>query len=377
MATEAQIKLKDHISHIPKVVTQHGIFLSTKDAPVIAAKPGQGLYDRDGFYTTEVKLSEKNFIQHQLKDGNEYDIQYNKTVKSKDYTNPQKPLIPAALLVHQKKPGEEEEKPKGPTFEANWEQKLSSTLSKAPTEATAGLSGGASGPSRTGAAIWSSTYRETTNKDGYACPAECKNYVRLRGPKFQVAHPPTCLAEEPYTSSYAADYGAAGSIPTEKLVIPSYNYDGRIAPKEDGHTRVIDERAVLEKTLMAKVGDVAKEGRVGDEPDLPKESINKFVTLKTELTRGTTRGTFHIPGYQGYLPMNTANSHCAKIECGINEREKWYNLAEQYHLNIPGYTGHLPLSSINDKGSRQVASMTTYNRDYARSAGIQLQSEKK
>ena len=54
----------------------------------------------------------------------------------------------------------------------------------------------------------------------------------------------------------------------EKLTLPSYNYDGRIAPKENGHTRVIDERAMLEKTLMDKVGDVAREGRVGDQPGM-------------------------------------------------------------------------------------------------------------
>jgi len=368
--------MKDHISHIPKVVTQHCLFLSTKDAPVICAKPGQSLYDRDGFYTAEVKHPSKNYIQHTAKEGTEFQDRISKPTAVKDYLNPQKPLIPAALAVHKKKPGEEEAKPKGPTFESNWEKKLGETLSKAPAEA-AETASASSGPKNTGSAIWSSTYRETTSKDGQGCAESCKGYSRLRGPKFQVPHPPQCLSEEPYTSSYAANYGIAGSDPVEKLTLPSYNYDGRIAPKENGHTRVIDERAMLEKTLMDKVGDVAKEGRVGDQPDLPKSAINKFVTLKHELTRGTTRGTFHIPGYQGYLPMNTANSHCAIIESGVGERERWFNLAEQYHMNIPGYTGHLPFSSINDRGSRQIASMTTYNRDYARAAGIQISGSSK
>eukprot|EP00392_Amoebophrya_sp_AT5.2_P002774 g2779.t1 len=354
--TEAQAKMKDHISHIPKVVTQHCLFLSTKDAPVICAKPGQSLYDRDGFYTAEVKHPSKNYIQHTAKEGTEFQDRISKPTAVKDYLNPQKPLIPAALAVHKKKPGEEEAKPKGPTFESNWEKKLGASRGRGDCERFK----------------WPKEYRLSN-----MCAESCKGYSRLRGPKFQVPHPPQCLSEEPYTSSYAANYGIAGSDPVEKLTLPSYNYDGRIAPKENGHTRVIDERAMLEKTLMDKVGDVAKEGRVGDQPDLPKSAINKFVTLKHELTRGTTRGTFHIPGYQGYLPMNTANSHCAIIESGVGERERWFNLAEQYHMNIPGYTGHLPFSSINDRGSRQIASMTTYNRDYARAAGIQISGSSK
>ncbi|CAD7929770.1 unnamed protein product [Amoebophrya sp. A25] len=370
--------LKDHISHIPQVVTQHGLFLSSKDAPVIAAKPGQSLYDREGFYTSEVKRAKNNYIQETQRAQSEYQEQIGITTHVKDYTyqgSRRMPLIPAALAIHKKRPGEGDAKPKGPEFEPEWQEKLDATLTKVPTSPTAGSSG-SKGPRNTGAAIWSSTYRETHTKCDDAIRAECKNYVRLRGPKFAVAHPPQCLGEEPYTSQYSSDYGIAGSVPTEKLVIASYTYDGRIQPKEDGFTRIVDERAIREKTLMEKVGDIAKDGRSGEAPELPREAITKFVTVKHELTKGTTRGTSHIPGYQGYIPVNTSNRNCAKIECGIGEREKWFNLAEQYHLNIPGYTGHLPYSSINDRGTRQVNSMSTYNRDYARTAGLVIANSK-
>ena len=69
--------------------------------------------------------------------------------------------------------------------------------------------------------------------------------------------------------------------------------------------------------------------------------------------------------------MNINNPDCANFECGINERERWLNLSDQYHLNIPGYSGHLPKTAINDKGTRQVTSMTTFGQDYSANSGFE------
>merc|ERR1719359_1273822 len=60
-------------------------------------------------------------------------------------------------------------------------------------------------------------------------------------------------------------------------------------------------------------------GRYGHQPrEVFPASADKYPDKKTDLTSGTTIGTHHIPGYNGFLPTNTHNPRCAKIEQGIN-----------------------------------------------------------
>jgi hypothetical protein len=92
---------------------------------------------------------------------------------------------------------------------------------------------------------------------------------------------------------------------------------------------------------------------------------------KDELTVGTTKGTKHIPGYQGFLPSNTHHPQVRRVEQGEQERSvDKTRLTDTYHLNIPGYAGHLPTEVINDKGPRQVSSMTVSGQALAHSAGL-------
>merc|ERR1711959_779374 len=95
----------------------------------------------------------------------------------------------------------------------------------------------------------------------------------------------------------------------------------------------------------------------------PRARLCKFDTRlpnpKTELTIGTTKGTSHIPGYQGFLPQNTNNPLVAAIESGekIRTVDK-SNLTEIYHLNIPDCAGHVGANAKNDKGPRQINSIS-------------------
>ena len=71
--------------------------------------------------------------------------------------------------------------------------------------------------------------------------------------------------------------------------------------------------------------------------------------------------------------MNTNNPDCAQVECGLKTREKFLNVADQYHVNIPGYSGHLPSTALNDRGSRQITMMTTFGRDFSANAGFETE----
>merc|ERR1712194_215417 len=230
--------------------------------------------------------------------------------------------------------------------------------------------------------IWGSTYKSTYSQeeDLYKAAAE---YKRLRGPRFAVAAPPVCLSGEKSVTCYSVEYGLLGSKPIDKLLAPAYTYNGRLPEckdKSSSATRVIDAKEVLDGTIMKKVGDIegssdggADTTTAGGESDYSKlKHVKQLPTVKHDLTRGTTRGTYHIPGYQGFLPCNTNNPRCATVEAGLSERQNKEDVRATYAVNIPGYSGHQPLNAINDRGPRQITRMTVSGRDFARNAGFAL-----
>jgi len=108
-------------------------------------------------------------------------------------------------------------------------------------------------------------------------------------------------------------------------------------------------------------------GKFGFNPrSLVTPEMTKLPSTRTELTAGTTKGTMHTPGFQGFIPSNPANPKVAMYESGQRVREAGESmLGENYLLNIPRYQGHMPKSARNDKGTRQITSQTTYGRDYS------------
>jgi len=145
-----------------------------------------------------------------------------------------------------------------------------------------------------GTAHWRSEYRSNVND---AARFDTMLH-RQNGPSYQIANPPTCVSGGDCVSSYHEGYGKYGSDPRHKF----------------GN------------------GDV-----------LP--------TLKTALTVGTTKGTNHIPGYQGFMATNTANPKVAAITHGgtLRSTDKT-NLTHVFHTNMVGYAGHKPLNACNDRG---------------------------
>ncbi|ETV71735.1 hypothetical protein, variant [Aphanomyces astaci] len=93
-------------------------------------------------------------------------------------------------------------------------------------------------------------------------------------------------------------------------------------------------------------------GTYGSEP-LARPYIgrtNGMASTTTDLFDGTTKATFHIPRYQGFIPQTKYNPTAVAQGDGEQTRGKEEDL-RLYHLNnLPGYTGHKPVDSKNVRG---------------------------
>lgn len=259
------------MAHVPKRATQHGIFLSGAEAPIVTLKPGQKVLHRDGFYTAETKALEETYLSQDQFKKSLYKKGISELTQPVDYKDPQKPIPPV-------------------------------------------VSGGSSG-SYLGAGHWRSEYRNTFDMTG----REPTAYKRQIGPPFEVQNPPACVSQPNELSFYQHEFGVYGSDPRSKI----------------------------------------------------SKNDTELIAVKTDLTRGTTKGTKYMPGYQGFIPTNTNNPKVAEIEKGekLRSNDK-NNLVEIYHLNIPGYAGHVPVCAQNDKGPRQISTMTVHGKDYSTTAGL-------
>lgn len=163
-----------------------------------------------------------------------------------------------------------------------------------------------------GCAHWKSTYRSDVN-DAARFDAVLR---RQNGPSYQIANPPTCVGGGQLLSTHQEAFGLYGSDPRHKL---------------------------------------------GNEHEA---TFNP--TMKTALTVGTTKGTAHIPGYQGFLATNTANPRVAEIAHGGTMRTTdKSNITETYQTNMVGYLGHKPQNALNDRGAFTVDKrLTTKGRDF-------------
>lgn len=83
-------------------------------------------------------------------------------------------------------------------------------------------------------------------------------------------------------------------------------------------------------------------GRGGEDR---RDSLDR---LRDDLTRGTTKGTGHIAGYQGFLPQCTVDPKVVEHEQGTNTRSiDKSSLMDNFQSRMPGYSGHLPISPQN------------------------------
>lgn len=156
-----------------------------------------------------------------------------------------------------------------------------------------------------GTAHWRSESQSSLNEAAIAGA----RYHRQHLPSYQAANPPTCVGSAVIQGSYHEHFGKPGHDPRH---------------------------------------------RIG-------ANDSKMPVFKTDLTRGTTKATNHIPGYQGFLATNTTNPKVAAIEQGSkyrNAHEK-HVLVEQFHTNLLNYCGHVPANANNDNGGHSTTTLST------------------
>lgn len=95
------------------------------------------------------------------------------------------------------------------------------------------------------------------------------------------------------------------------------------------------------------------------------KSCDEMFHSRSVLALGTPKGTLHIPGYQGFLALNTRNPYVARVEMGggIRSVDK-SNITEQFHLNTLNYTGHEPRAASSVYTGVAITTKTVAGRDY-------------
>ena len=91
-------------------------------------------------------------------------------------------------------------------------------------------------------------------------------------------------------------------------------------------------------------------GIAGESPSLRPYVVRTGMASTTmDLNEGTTKATYHIPGYGGHIPCSIRNPTMRQHSEGSTARPLLSN-SSLYRHNLPGYTGHKPSSARNDKG---------------------------
>jgi hypothetical protein len=109
---------------------------------------------------------------------------------------------------------------------------------------------------------------------------------------------------------------------------------------------------------------------IGTHGTKPRDKLNfdteKIDNIEDELNVGTTKVTKHIPGYNGFIPMNDINENAVKQSKGASVRNTIIkqNIVENYNVRIPGYAGNKPMSVINDRGTARGNCFSTAGETY-------------
>lgn len=93
-------------------------------------------------------------------------------------------------------------------------------------------------------------------------------------------------------------------------------------------------------------------GRYGDAPQrrsvVDPETGGMFGTTGLDLFEGTSKGSSHIPGYQGFLPSYRGATVAATQAAGRVPRDSFRsktNLGDTMQKRLVGYSGHVPAHS--------------------------------
>lgn len=172
--------------------------------------------------------------------------------------------------------------------------------------------------------------------------------------------------EESSNPFYSTEYGMKSS---QRLYATAAKFGGRGPPMVAGRPRsfVGLDKPKLRRELLSTSYRMDF-GMFGDDPadKMPQDpsDFSKKATTADQM-QGTTKGTYHPPGYTGFIPTATCNAHAVSQSKLENPRDNsGWQLSGlfQFPQNIPGFSGYRPKTSVNDVGPDRNPALTTSGR---------------
>ena len=214
-----------------------------------------------------------------------------------------------------------------------------------------------------GRSTFSDSYDQGLEKAQQEYPANVTHTGQLRPPG---ANMPIAVSDDLpnpfYTTEYMQKSEEGNLLMATKKVLPPGP-----APRERANRQL---SGVALKNPELSTTYRKSYGKYGDDPlsKLPSDpSQINFTASTAENYQGTTKATYHPPGYSGFIPETGRNQHATSQGVCPGERTGTKNFELQtlfqYPQNIPGYAGYRPQTSINDVGPIRDESLTTTGRD--------------
>lgn len=299
---QTALKKPVHMPHMPKVACGHGLFVSSAVTEAPTLKPGQGELHRKGVYSFEAKRALAGTSSLALALRGEQGAQAKSEYLRMHHVSPDHYVCSKKTTRHEE------------AIDTNHDGKISveecQNALKKPVQTT-DVDCSAAGTTRN----WKSEYQAKGEEAGGA-PLEHRGAAKgVTRRNYNYSYqPPQSIGRKDTSTSSGHHFGRYGSNPRDRV-------DHKVA------------------TLQVH---------------------------PNSLNRGTTRGTSHIPGYQGFIAANPLGPHSARAALGEATRSvDKTNLGDIFRTNLVGYTGHVPESHNNDFGGRKPTDLTTSGRDYA------------
>mgnify|MGYP007078082730 CR=1 FL=1 len=156
------------------------------------------------------------------------------------------------------------------------------------------------------------------------------------------------------TTSYRQSFGKFGKArpsPPSHISPALPHFPGR-------QPRVTRTRPITLRRCLAGVDPYTK---VPNDP-----SQTNFKASTAEHFQGTTKASYHPPGYAGFIPETGRNLKASQQGVCVDPREGTKHFEQQilfqYPHQVPGYGGYRPQTAINDVGPVRNEGMTTAGR---------------
>lgn len=207
-----------------------------------------------------------------------------------------------------------------------------------------------------------STFADSFNMGAEAQPQEYPSNVTHTG---QLKPPGAGAADANspfYTTEYMQKTEEGNLLMAIKKVLPPGP-----APRERAN-RQLSGVALKNPELSTSYRDAFGKFGVDPKSKLPADPTQiQFTASTAENYQGTTKATYHPPGYSGFIPETGRNAHAMQQGMNVHERSGTKNFELQtlfqYPQHAPGYAGYRPQTAINDVGPIRNDALTTSGRD--------------